>query len=59
MIWNSHTKSVHALIFSKNFKYLMSGSLDGQVKIWNWQGSIEHDPKIIIGFDESKVNYYF
>ena len=55
VMWNCHTKSVHTVIFSKDNSHFMSGSLDGQVKIWQWKSIKENEPKKVLGFDEAKV----
>ena len=55
VLWNQHNKSVHTVVFSKRNNYFMSGSLDGYVKIWDWEGSKETKPKKILSFDENKV----
>ena len=40
----------------------MSGSLDGFVKIWNWKNvtkEVENlQPKIVLGFDDTKVKFF-
>jgi len=48
IVLEGHTEPVHSVTFSRDGKYLLSGSDDNTVRIWPWNGDL-HDVTIMRG----------
>ncbi|MEP2668221.1 MAG: WD40 repeat domain-containing protein [Cyclobacteriaceae bacterium] len=45
--WEAHNNSVFALQFTANGEYLLSGSRDAHLKVWDWAGNYELKEDIV------------